>query len=224
MRVLLADDHALFRAGLASLLKAWGMDVVGQAANGFEAIELARRLKPELMLMDVGMSPCNGLEATRAIKAEFPDVKVIIVTVSEDEQDLFEAIKSGAEGYLLKGMSEEEFGVALTHISAGEPALSPDLAAKILDEFARIAGEPAGKPERLEEELTERERGVLRLVAEGATNREIASKLFISENTVSFHVKNILRKLHLKNRAHAAAFAIRAGLADDDDSAASSRP
>ena len=217
VRVLLADDHALFRAGLASLLRACGMDVVGQAANGVEAIELARRLQPELMLMDVGMSPCNGLEATRAIKAELPNVKVVIVTVSEDEQDLFDAIKSGAEGYLLKGMSEEELEWTLARISAGEPALSPDLAAKILDEFARMAREPAAKPAGPEEELTEREREVLRLVAEGATNREIASKLFISENTVSFHMKNILSKLHLKNRAHAAAFAIRAGLADDDD-------
>ena len=218
MRVLLADDHALFRAGLASLLRAWGMDVVGQAANGVEAIELARRIKPELMLMDVGMSPFNGLEATRAIKAELPDVKIVIVTVSEDEQDLFEAIKSGAEGYILKGMSEEELGAALTRISAGEPALSPDLAAKILDEFARMAREPAEKPAGPGEELTEREREVLRLVAGGATNREIASKLFISANTVNFHMKNILGKLHLKNRAHAAAFAIRAGLADDDGS------
>lgn len=221
MRVLLADDHALFRAGIASLLKAWGMDVVGQAADGNEAIELARRLEPDLVLMDVGMSPCNGLEATRAIKAELPDVKVIIVTVSEDEQDLFEAIKSGAEGYLLKGMSEEELGLTLERISAGEPALSPGLAAKILDEFARIAREGTGKPVGPEDELTDREREVLRLVADGATNREIASSLYISENTVSFHMKNILAKLHLKNRAQAAAFAIRAGLADDDVSGAS---
>ena len=217
MRVLLADDHALFRAGIASLLRAWGMDVVGQAADGDEAIELTRRLKPELVLMDVGMSPCNGLEATRVIKTELPDVKVIIVTVSEDEQDLFEAIKSGAEGYLLKGMSEEELGSTLARISAGEPALSPGLATKILDEFARMAREGAGKPAGPEDELTDREREVLRLVAEGATNREIASRLYVTENTVSFHMKNILGKLHLKNRAQAAAFAIRAGLADDDD-------
>ena len=217
MRVLLADDHALFRAGIASLLRAWGMDVVGQAADGDEAIELARRLKPELVLMDVRMSPRNGLEATRVIKTELPDVKVIIVTVSEDEQDLFEAIKSGAEGYLLKGMSEEELGSTLARISAGEPALSPGLATKILDEFARMAREGAGKPAGPEDELTDREREVLRLVAEGATNREIASRLYVSENTVSFHMKNILGKLHLKNRAQAAAFAIRAGLADDDD-------
>ena len=217
MRVLLADDHALFRAGIASLLRAWGMDVVGQAADGDEAIELARRLKPELVLMDVRMSPRNGLEATRVIKTELPDVKVIIVTVSEDEQDLFEAIKSGAEGYLLKGMSEEELGSTLARISAGEPALSPGLATKILDEFARMAREGAGKPAGPEDELTDREREVLRLVADGATNREIASSLYVSENTVSFHMKNILGKLHLKNRAQAAAFAIRAGLADDDD-------
>lgn len=220
MRVVLADDHALFRAGLASLLKAWGMDVVGQAANGNEAIELARRLRPDVMLMDVGMTPCNGLEATRAIKSELPDVKVVIVTVSEDEQDLFEAVKSGAEGYLLKGMSEEELGAALTSISAGEPALSPTLAAKILDEFARMARAP-GPRAGPEDELTDRERDVLRLVANGATNREIAGTLFISENTVNFHMKNILGKLHLKNRAHAAAFAIRTGLADDDEPTAS---
>ena len=215
MRVLLADDHALFRAGIASLVKAWGMDVVGQASDGTEAIELARRLQPDLVLMDVGMSPVNGLEATRAIKAELPEVKVIIVTVSEDEQDLFEAIKSGAECYLLKGMSEEELSSTLERISAGEPALSPTLAAKILDEFARIAREGTDKRAAPEDVLTEREREVLRLVSDGATNREIAAKLYISENTVSFHMKNILGKLHLKNRAQAAAFAIRAGLADD---------
>jgi len=217
VRVLLADDHALFRAGIASLLKAWGMDVVGQAGNGIEAIELTRRLRPELVLMDVAMSPCNGLEATRVIKTELPDVKVIIVTVSEDDQDLFEAVKSGAEGYLLKDMSEEELGSTLAKISAGEPALSPGLAAKILDEFARIAKEGAGKSAGPEGELTDREREVLRLVADGATNREIGSQLYISENTVSFHMKNILAKLHLKNRAQAAAFAIRAGLADDGE-------
>lgn len=219
MRVLLADDHALFRAGIASLLGAWGMDVVGQASHGLEAIELSRRLEPNLVLMDIGMSPCNGLEATRAIKTEQPNVKIVIVTVSEDEQDLFEAIKSGAEGYLLKGMSEEGLNATLEKIAAGEPALSPGLASKILGEFARMSREGTEKPEGPEDDLTDRERDVLRLVAEGATNREIASRLYISENTVSFHMKNILAKLHLKNRAHAAAFAIRSGLADEDGSA-----
>lgn len=219
MRVLLADDHALFRAGIASLLRAWGMEVVGQAANGDEAIALARRLKPELVLMDIGMSPCNGLEATRVVTAELPEIKVVVVTVSEDEHDLFEAIKSGAQGYLLKGMSEEELSATLESISTGEPALSPGLAAKILDEFARMARDGPDKPGGLEDELTDREREVLRLVAEGATNREIAARLYISGNTVSFHMKNILAKLHLRNRAQAAAFAIRAGLAAEDPGA-----
>jgi len=163
------------------------------------------------------MSPCNGLEATRVVKTELPDVKVIIVTVSEDDHDLFEAVKSGAEGYLLKDMSEEELSSTLEKISAGEPALSPVLAAKILDEFARLAREGTGRSASPEGGLTDRERDVLRLVADGATNREIGVRLYISENTVSFHMKNILAKLHLKNRAQAAAFAIRSGLADDGE-------
>ena len=215
MRVLLADDHALFRAGIASLLEAWGMEIVGQASNGVEAIDLTRRLRPELVLMDIGMAPINGLEATSVIKTEYPEVKVMIVTVSEDDHDLFEAIKSGAEGYILKGMSEDELGWTLERIAAGEPALSPGLAARILDEFARMAREGTGKEAGGETALTDREREVLRLVADGATNREIGSELSISENTVSFHMKNILAKLHLKNRAQAAAFAIRTGLAND---------
>ena len=215
MRVLLADDHALFRAGIASLLEAWGMEIVGQASNGLEAIELTRRLGPELVLMDIGMAPVNGLEATSVIKTEHPEVKVMIVTVSEDDHDLFEAIKSGAEGYILKGMSEEELGWTLERVTAGEPALSPGLAARILDEFVRMSREGADKPAGPKTGLTGREREVLRLVADGATNREIGSKLFISENTVSFHMKNILAKLHLKNRAQAAAYAIRTGLAND---------
>ena len=217
MRVLLADDHALFRAGIASLLKAWGMDVVGQASDGTDAIAQAHRLQPDLLLMDIGMAPMNGLEATRVIKAELPDVKVIIVTVSEDDRDLFEAVKSGAEGYLLKGMSEAELSSTLEKIAAGEPALSPGLAARILDEFARISREGPGRSPSAGGGLSDREREVLRLVAEGATNREIGSRLHVSENTVGFHVKNILAKLHLKNRAQATAFAIRTGIADEDE-------
>lgn len=214
MRVLLADDHALFRAGIASLLRAWGMEIVGQAANGVEAIELARLLEPDLVLMDIGMSPCNGLEATRVIKSDLPDVTVIIVTVSEDDHDLFEAIRDGADGYLLKDMPEAELGSILEKIAAGEPALSPQLAARILDEFARMAREGTAKAAN-PDGLTERERDVLRLVAEGSTNREIGAALMISENTVSFHMKNILARLQLKNRAQAAAFAVRSGLADE---------
>ena len=130
MRVLLADDHALFRAGIASLLQAWGMEVVGQAGNGLEAFELARATSPDLVLMDIGMPECNGLEATRLIKAARPEITIVIVTVSDDDDDLFEAIKSGADGYLLKNMSEDELSRTLEAIVAGEPALSPALAAR----------------------------------------------------------------------------------------------
>lgn len=213
MRVLLADDHALFRAGIASLLRAWGMDVVGQAGDGEEAVELVRETKPDLVLMDITMPNCNGIEATRLIKAESPEVKIVMVTVSDHDADLFEAIKAGAEGYLLKDMSDGDFNATLTGIAEGEPALTGRLAARILDEFVRRT---SGATEPAEEQLTERERDVLVLLAEGETNREISRRLEISENTVSFHVKNILAKLHLKNRAHAAAYAIRAGIAPDE--------
>lgn len=212
MRVLLADDHALFRAGIASLLRAWGFEVVGEAANGFEAVELTRGLRPDLVLMDIAMPECNGLEATRLVKAAFPEARIIIVTVSDDDEDLFEAVKSGAEGYLLKNMSPEDLERTLSAVAAGEPSLPSKLAVRILDEFGRLAREgPVKDPG---EGLTPREREVLRLVAAGSTNREIASELFVSENTVNFHVKNIFAKLHLKNRAQAAAFAVRSGIAD----------
>lgn len=213
MRVLLADDHALFRAGIASLLEAWGHEVVGQAGDGNEAVTLARALQPDLVLMDVSMPNCNGIEATRLISAAMPAVKIVMVTVSDDDRDLFEAIQSGASGYLLKDMSDDQFGQTLEAIEAGEPVLSSGLASRILDEFVRRSGEePQDRPE-----LTERELDVLRLIVGGSTNREIAAHLGISENTVNFHVKNILAKLHLKNRAQATAYAIREGIVDPED-------
>ncbi len=218
MRLLLADDHALFRAGIASLLRAWGHEVVGEAGNGLEALELVRKLRPDLVLMDITMPECNGLEATRLIKAELPDTRIAIVTVSDHDEDLFEAIKSGAEGYLLKDMAEAELERTLNALAAGEPALSPGLAAKILNEFARLGGEAPPKEEQ-RDDLTTREREVLQLVAEGATNKEIATSLYLSEHTVNFHMKNILSKLHLRNRAHAVAYAIRTGLVTPADDA-----
>jgi len=211
MRVLLADDHALFRAGIASLLRAWDIDVVGEASDGLKALDETRRLRPDLILMDIQMPRCNGLEATRLIKAEMPEVKIVMVTVSEDEENLFEAIKSGAQGYLLKNMQEDEFRQVLTGVATDEAPLSRGLAAKILDEFVRMTHEPIPRTPR-PDELSEREREVLQLIAGGATNREIAGKLFISENTVNFHVKNILAKLHLRNRAQAVAYALQSGL------------
>ncbi|MFQ5874114.1 MAG: response regulator [Dehalococcoidia bacterium] len=210
MRVLLADDHTLFGAGLASLLKAWGLQVVGQASTGEEAIARARELQPDLIFMDITMPVCNGLEATRAIKAESPEIKIVMLTVSDDEEDLFEAIKSGADGYLLKNLREEEFADLIGRMSRGEAAMSPGLAKKLLREFARLKEEE----HRLEGDvdLTDREREVLIQVAQGATNKEIAASLYISENTVNYHMKNILSKLHLKNRAQVVAWALEHGL------------
>ncbi len=211
MRVLIADDHALFRDGVASLLRAWRMEVVGQASDGLEALEQARTLRPDLVLMDIKMPRCNGLEATRLIKAEMPDTKIVMVTVSDEEEDLFEAIKSGAEGYVLKNMPGDEFGRVLTDIASGEAPLSRGLAAKVLAEFARLAKEPALKGSD-KDELSERECEVLQWVANGATNKEIAAELVISESTVNYHMKNILAKLHLRNRAQAVAYALQTGL------------
>lgn len=213
MKVLLADDHALFRAGIASLLQAAGHEVIGEAGDGLEALECTRELHPDLVLMDITMPRCGGLEATRLIKAEMPEVKIVIVTVSQDDADLFEAVKSGAEGYLLKDMSNEDFERVLNGIAEGEAPLSQGLAAKILEEFARVSrGQGAEKDDR--DALTDREQDVLRLVTEGKTNREIAAELFIAESTVNFHMKNILSKLHLRNRAEAVAYALRSGLVE----------
>ncbi len=209
MRVLLADDHALFRAGIASLLKAWGLDVVGQAGDGEEAVLQARQVRPDLIFMDISMPRRNGLEATRIIKAEMPDVQIVMLTVSDDDANLFEAIKSGAEGYLLKNLREEEFARLLSRVGQGEPLISPSLAAKLLREFARLKSEQG---HAAADELTDREKEVLAQVARGATNKEIATTLFISENTVNFHMKHILAKLHLRNRAQVVAWAHEHGL------------
>ena len=210
MRVLLVDDHALFRAGLATLLKAWGLQVVSQAGNGEEAIAKAREFHPDLIFMDINMPSLNGLEATRVIKTESPDTKIVILTVSDDEQDLFEAIKSGAEGYLLKNLREEEFADLVHRIDHGEPVMSPILAKKLLLEFARMREEK----QHLDTDvgLTTREQEVLEELARGETNKEIAAALYISENTVSYHMKNILSKLHLRNRTQVVAWALEHGV------------
>ena len=205
MRILLVDDHAMFRAGLATLLRASGLDVAGQAGDGDEAVAGARKLRPDLIFMDINMPRRSGLEATRAIKAELPDTTIVMLTVSDDEQDLFEAIKSGADGYLLKNMEQEQFEEFLGRLERGEPLVSPGLARKLLQEFARLkSAEGSGSSP---DGLTAREQEVLQMVARGATNRDIAQGLFISENTVQFHMKNILGKLHLRNRGEVIAWA-----------------
>ena len=202
MRIVLVDDQPLVRNGIASLLRARGHDVAGEAGDGQEALELVRRARPDLVLMDLRMPVLDGLSATRLLKTEFPRVKVVVLTVSDDEQDLVEAVKSGAHGYLLKDLEAEEFFEALDAVEHGESVIPPRLARRLWAEFGR----PGGKslPTEDGDALTDREHEVLRLVAAGQTNREIADRLAISENTVKFHMRGILDKLHLRNRTEVA--------------------
>jgi DNA-binding NarL/FixJ family response regulator len=212
MRVLLVDDHALFLEGLHNLLTARGITVVGTAGDGVEALERARILRPDVILMDIQMPRCSGLEATRLIKAELPETKIVMLTVSADDDDLFAAIKSGASGYLLKNLKADRFFDLLAGVAQGEAPIAPELAAKILHEFVHhdhaAPAQAADAPER----LTERQIAVLRLVVEGHAYREIAATLCITERTVKYHMKEILQALHLHNRTQAVAYALRTGL------------
>lgn len=211
MRIVLVDDHALFRDGVASLLRAWGHDVVGQATNGPDAVILADRVDPDLVLMDVRMPGGSGLEATARIRAARPQTAIVMLTVSEDEDDLFAAIKAGAQGYLLKDLEAAQLRTMIDGVGRGEAAITPATAARIIEEFLRrerTAGLPAPDPDR----LTGRELDVLRLVTAGRRNKEIAVELGISENTVKFHLKHILEKLHAQSRTEVAARAVREGL------------
>ncbi len=211
MRILIADDHALFRDGLRSLLGAQGHDVVAEARNGREAIELTKQFHPDLVLMDLSMPEMDGLTATRTLTAEVPDVKVLVLTASEEDASLFDAIKAGAQGYLLKNLEADDFFSLLERASRGEPALNPNLARKLLQEFAKPPAVVTGTDQ---DELTAREREVLELMVEGVTsNRKLAKRLGVSENTVKFHVRNILDKLRLHNRAEAVGYALRKKMA-----------
>ncbi len=208
MRIVLADDHALFRDGVASLLAAWGHDVVGLAADGAEAVALAERLRPDLVLMDVAMPGMGGLEATRRLAALHPEIPIVILTVSEDEDDLFSAIKSGARGYLLKSLEAPTLRAMIEAVGRGEAAISPATAARIMAELAHPKGAAVLDPDR----LSDRESQVLRLVVAGLRNKEIGAELAISENTVKYHLRNILEKLHAGSRTEVAARAVREGL------------
>ncbi len=214
MRVVLADDHALVRDGIASLLSAWGHEVVGQATDGEEAVVLSERTNPDLVLMDVMMPGIGGIEATRRIKASRPAVAIVMLTASEDEDDLFAAIQAGAQGYLAKNLESDGLRRMLEAVTRGEPAITPATAARILDHFQRAERVPVPDPDR----LTEREAQVLDLVTQGLRNKEIADRLGISQNTVKYHLGNILSKLHAQSRAELTARAIREGLVPDPPS------
>lgn len=211
IRLLLVDDHALFRKGLASMLRdQLDFEVVAEAQDGQEALAKAKELMPDVILMDIYMPGCDGLEATRRIKEALPYVKIVILTVSEEDQNLFSAIQSGAQGYLLKKIEPGELFEMLRGVVKGEAPISRATGAKILNEFARQV--KRGREEDPGEQLSPREREVLELLTKGSTNKEIAAALGISDNTVKNHLRNILDKLHLKNRVQAAAFALQKAL------------
>lgn len=217
LRVLLADDHALFRQGVKSLLASRpNIQVVGTVGDGCEAIRMVRELVPDVVLMDIGMPNCDGLEATRRIKLEFPHVKIVILSVVDDHDTIFEAIKSGAQGYLLKNLEADQLFNMLDGLQRGDAPLSGSIAAKILEEFSHPPSSEKEFP--LREPLSERERQVLELIVAGMTNKEIAEKLVITENTVKTYIGNILVKLHLDNRIQAAVYAVRQGLVHFPDS------
>jgi len=210
--VLIVDDHALFRRGLQMVLDGESdIEVVGEAADGHQALERAQELMPDVVLMDVRMPRRSGIDATREIRDALPHVRVLMLTVSDEEADLYEAIKAGASGYLLKEVSTDEVPEAIRSVMAGQSRISPSMASKLLTEFAawsRRTGPTSGPT------LTERELEVLRLVAHGMANKDIARELFISENTVKNHVRNILEKLHLHSRMEAVVYAVRENLLD----------
>lgn len=213
LRVLLVDDHILFRKGLRGLLSARDdIEIVGECGDGAEAVEQTRRLAPDIVLMDIRMCGLDGLEATRRIAAEMPDVKVVMLTVSEQDDDLFEAIKSGARGYLLKNVEPEELLRLVRAVAAGEAALSPAVAAKMLDQFNR-GPEREREGAAGEQPLTEREKEVLSLLVEGLGNKQIARRLSVSESTVRNHLHNALYKLRLENRIQLALYVYKQGLA-----------
>ena len=216
MRILIADDHSLFRDGLRSLLQSQGHEVVGEARDGKQAVELAKKLAPDLVLMDVSMPNMDGVAAAKALTEQQPEVQVVMLTASEHNETLFDAIKAGAQGYLLKNLEAEEFFSLLERAGRGEPALTPALARKVLQEFAKPAA-PSAPPASAPDDLTDREREVLELMVQGVTsNRKLAGELNLSENTVKFHVRNILDKLRLNNRAQAVGYAMRRKLERDD--------
>ncbi len=246
MRILIADDHGLFAEGLQNLLQAGGYEVVGVAYDGLEALRLARQLHPDLILMDVRMPNCNGLEATRLIKANLPEIQIVMLTTSAEEADLFEALKSGASGYLLKNLKPNVLFSYLEGLARGEAPLSRELSARVLEEFVKQSTQLEGNGQALpasengsefgteshdisaspgdgmglvrsqtgsvQVELTARQIQILEMVVDGFTYKEVGAALHVSENTVKYHMGEILKRLHLKNREQVVAYALRTGL------------
>jgi len=210
LRVMVVDDHALFRRGLQMVLEQEAdLELVGEASDGAEAVQKAQSLMPDVILMDVRMPKRSGIEAAGQIKEILPHVKILMLTISDEEADLYEAIKAGASGYLLKEIPIEEVADAIRSVWAGQSRISPSMASKLLSEFAAMTKASGDRPQVPTPRLTEREMEVLKLVARGMNNRDIAKELYISENTVKNHIRNILEKLHLHSRMEAVVFAVR---------------
>jgi DNA-binding NarL/FixJ family response regulator len=213
IRVVVVDDQELFRRGLTMLLNAEpDIEVVGEASNGAGAVDLAAAEGPDVVLMDVRMPKQSGIESCLAMKDVAPTARIIMLTVSDDEADLYDAVKNGASGYLLKDSSIDEVSQAIRVVADGQSLISPSMAIKLLDEFKQMSR--GDRTVNTSPKLTGRELEVLRLVAQGLNNREIAKQLFISENTVKNHVRNILEKLQLHSRMEAVMYAVREKLLD----------
>ena len=220
MKVLLVDDHSLFLEGVRNFLLVNDIEVVGTAKNGVEALARIGVLQPELILMDVQMAECDGIEATRLIKAQYPHVKIVMLTASEDEDSLFSAIQAGAEGYLLKSMETEQFIGQLNRLKEGDMPLAPGLAKRLLQEFnsrrqTEDKNSTATEQQLSERQLTERQTQILQLLAEGLTYRVMAKRLVLKEVTIKYHIKEILTKLHLTNRTQLLMYASRMELNED---------
>jgi DNA-binding NarL/FixJ family response regulator len=224
MRVLLVDDHQLLLEGLKKLLELHGIEIAGMAKNGLEAVAKCKTIKPDIILMDIRMPELDGLGATRLIKAEMPEAKIVMLTTSSEDKDLFEAIKSGACGYLLKSMDADDLIEALEQAIEGIPPFSPGLAAKLMGEFARITNPQQPEPPqgqipaldaKLENGLTARQSEVLALVSQGLGYKEVGSRLGVSTRTIKYHMAEIMQKLHLQNRAQAITYAANLELRGD---------
>jgi len=217
IRVVVVDDHALFRRGIERVLADEpDIEVVGEAGDGVEAVARVRELTPDVVIMDVRMPRATGIEAARTVRTMVPDTKVIMLTVSDLEEDLYEAVKAGVSGYLLKEVAIGEVADAVRAVAAGHSLVSPSMASKLFTEFNALAQRADDRQRALSPRLTERELEVLKLVAKGLSNREIGNELYIAENTVKNHVRNILEKLHLHTRMEAVVFAMREKLLDSD--------
>ena len=211
MRVVIADDSSLFRDGIASLLETAGHEMVEQTRDGVGAVEAVLRLRPDLVLMDAALPEMDGVTATAKIKAEAPDTKVVILTGVDDDETLYAAIRAGADGYLSKDLKATEFFEMLSGLSRGDAAITRRTAARLMDGFQKVS-----RMKNRQDRLTRQETRVLTLMGKGSSNKVIAEALFISENTVKYHVRNILNKLGVKNRTEAVVQALRENLIDKD--------